>query len=48
MARSLAAIKVADLCIVPARPAIFDIWAAEVTGRKLKLMGKEFVFLLTE
>lgn len=47
-ARSTAAIKAADLCIVPARPAIFDIWAAEVTGRKLKLMGKEFVFLLNQ
>ena len=38
--RSLAAIKAADLCIVPARPATFDIWASEVTGRKLKLMRK--------
>jgi chromosome partitioning protein len=46
--RTLAAIKAADLCIVPARPATFDIWAAEVTGRKLKLMGKEFVFLLNQ
>ena len=46
--RSLAAINAADLCIVPARPATFDIWAAEVTGRKLKLMGKEFVFLLNQ
>ncbi|HXN88567.1 MAG TPA: ParA family protein [Methylocella sp.] len=46
--RSLAAIKAADLCIVPARPATFDIWAGEVTGRKLKLMHKEFVFLLNQ
>ncbi|MDQ6868224.1 MAG: ParA family protein [Pseudomonadota bacterium] len=46
--RSLAAIKAADLCIVPARPATFDIWASEVTGRKLKLMGKDFVFLLNQ
>ena len=46
--RSLAAINAADLCIVPARPAIFDIWAAEVTGRKLKLMDKTFVFLLNQ
>jgi chromosome partitioning protein len=36
--KSLAAINAAGLCVVPARPAIFDIWAAEVTGRKLKLM----------
>ena len=46
--RSLAAISAADLSIVPARPATFDIWAAEVTGRKLKLMGKEFIFLLNQ
>jgi chromosome partitioning protein len=45
---SLAAINAADLCIVPARPATFDIWASEVTGRKLKLMGKEFIFLLNQ
>lgn len=46
--RSLTAINVADLSIVLARPAMFDIWAAEVTGRKLKLMHKEFVFLLNQ
>ena len=46
--RSRAAINAADLCIVPARPAIFDIWASEVTGRKLKLMDKEFIFLLNQ
>jgi chromosome partitioning protein len=32
---SLTAIKAADLSIVPAKPATFDIWASEVTGRKL-------------
>jgi chromosome partitioning protein len=46
--RSRAAINAADFCIVPARPATFDIWASEVTGRKLKLMGKEFIFLLNQ
>jgi len=46
--RSLAAIKAAGFCIVPARPATFDVWASEVTGRKLKLMHKEFVFLLNQ
>jgi chromosome partitioning protein len=45
---SLAAIDTADLAIVPVRPATFDIWASEVTGRKLKLMDKEFVFLLNQ
>src|ERR1700724_913120 len=46
--RARAAITAADLCIVPARPATFDIWASEVTGRKLQLMRKEFVFLLNQ
>ncbi|MGH6846505.1 MAG: ParA family protein [Methylocella sp.] len=46
--RTLAAINTADLSIVPARPATLDILAAEVTGHKLKLMGKEFVFLLNQ
>lgn len=45
---ALSAINAADLSIVPARPATFDIWASEVTGRKLKLMDKEFVFLLNQ
>lgn len=45
---SLAAIGAADLLVVPARPASFDIWASEVTGRKLRLMNKEFVFLLNQ
>ncbi len=46
--RSCAAIKAADLSIVPARPATFDIWAREATGRRLKLMDKHFVFLLNQ
>lgn len=45
---SLAAIKAADFCIVPARPALFDIWASEVTARKLKLMDRNFAFLLNQ
>jgi chromosome partitioning protein len=46
--RSFIAVWAADLCIVPARPATFDIWASEMTGRKLKLMDKDFVFLLNQ
>jgi chromosome partitioning protein len=45
---SLSALKAANLSIVPARLSTFDIWASEVTGRKLKLMDKEFVFLLNQ
>ncbi|MCL2452298.1 MAG: ParA family protein [Alphaproteobacteria bacterium] len=43
-----AALQAAHFSIVPARPATFDIWASEVTGRKMKLMNKEFAFLLNQ
>lgn len=43
-----AAMKVADLCLIPARPTIFDIWASEATRGKLKTMGKEFAFVLNQ
>ena len=43
-----AAMKAADLCVIPARPTIFDIWASEITRAKLKSLGKEFVFLLNQ
>lgn len=45
---SLAAMAVADLSIVPVRPGTFDLWASEMTGRKLKLLDKEFVFVLNQ
>lgn len=45
---ALAAINAAGLSIVPARPAKFDIWASEVTGRRLNLMNKKFVYLLNQ
>jgi chromosome partitioning protein len=45
---ALAAIEAADLSLIPARPAIFDIWTSEVTGRRLRIMDKEFAFLLNE
>ena len=43
-----AAMKAADLCVIPARPTIFDIWASESTRGKLKTMGKEFAFVLNQ
>jgi chromosome partitioning protein len=43
-----AAMKCADLCVIPARPTIFDIWSSEVTRGKLKTFAKEFVFVLTQ
>jgi chromosome partitioning protein len=45
---TLAAVKAADLTIVPARPSQFDTWAAEVTGRKMNLMNERFLFLLNQ
>lgn len=45
---TLAAVKTADLTIVPARPSQFDIWAAEVTGRRMTLMNERFLFLLNQ
>ncbi len=43
-----AAMRAADLCLIPARPTIFDIWASETTRGKLKTMGKEFAFILNQ
>ena len=43
-----AAMRVADLCIIPARPTIFDIWSSELTRGKLKTLNKEFVFVLNQ
>lgn len=47
-AASEAAMKAADLCVIPARPTVFDIWSSELTRSKLKALGKEFVFLLNQ
>lgn len=43
-----AAIKAADLCIIPARPTVFDIWSSEVTRSRIKAQRKEFVFVLNQ
>ena len=43
-----AAMKAADLCLIPARPTIFDIWSSEVTRGKLKSYGKDFAFVLNQ
>lgn len=45
---SEAAIKAADLCIIPVRPTIFDIWSSETTRGKIKTMMKDYVFLLNQ
>ena len=43
-----AAMACADLTIIPARPTVFDIWSSEMTRGKLKTLGKEFAFVLTQ
>jgi chromosome partitioning protein len=45
---SLAAIRAADLCIIPARPNVFDLWASEKTRAYIKEKGKDYVFLLNQ
>ena len=41
-----AAMRACDLCLIPARPTIFDIWSSEVTRGKLKTFAKEYCFVL--
>ena len=43
-----AAIKCADLCLIPARPTAFDLWASEQTRTKLKAMKREYCFVLNQ
>ena len=43
-----AAMRGADLCLIPARPTIFDIWSSEVTRGKLKTLSKDYAFVLNQ
>ncbi len=43
-----AAMASSDLCIIPARPTIFDIWSSETTRGKLKTLRKDYAFVLTQ
>jgi chromosome partitioning protein len=43
-----AAIKAADLCIIPARPNAFDLWASELTRKAVAAARRQFVFLLNQ
>jgi chromosome partitioning protein len=45
---SSAAMKAADLNIIPSRPNIFDLWASEQTRATLKSLKSEFVFVLNQ
>jgi chromosome partitioning protein len=46
--RSEEAIRAADLCIIPARPNIFDIWAGEATRIGIRNKMKDCAFLLNQ
>jgi chromosome partitioning protein len=43
-----AAMRCADLCLIPARPTIFDIWSSEATRGKLKTLSKDYAFVLNQ
>jgi chromosome partitioning protein len=47
-AAAIAAMKAADLNIIPSRPNIFDLWASELTRATLKQMRAEYVFVLNQ
>jgi chromosome partitioning protein len=42
------AIQAADLCIIPTRPNLFDLWASEATRIRVKGRRKEYAFLLNQ
>ncbi|NUJ79870.1 AAA family ATPase [Methylocystis sp. FS] len=43
-----AAVRAADLCVIPARPNAFDLWASEITRMRVKEKGKDYAFLLNQ
>lgn len=47
-AAAQAAIKAADLCIIPCRPNAFDLWASETTRQQMKALKKQYAFLLNQ
>lgn len=42
------AMKAADLCVIPARPNVFDLWASEATRKTLRAIKRDYVFLLNQ
>lgn len=45
---SEAAMRAADLVVIPVRPTVFDIWSCEATWRKIRAMGRESAFVLNQ
>jgi chromosome partitioning protein len=47
-AEAAAAIAAADLCVIPARPNAFDLWASEKTRAQVKEVAGDYAFLLNQ
>jgi chromosome partitioning protein len=47
-ASTIAAIRAADLCLIPARPTLADIEATHPTLYEIRRAGKEFAFVLNQ
>ncbi len=47
-ATSAAAMREADLNVIPSRPSIFDLWASAQTRAALKVGNSDFVFMLNQ
>lgn len=47
-AASTAAMREADLNVIPSRPSVFDLWASAQTRVALKTSGSDFVFMLNQ
>jgi chromosome partitioning protein len=47
-AASVAAMKAADLNVIPSRPSVFDLWASAQTRAALKETRSDYVFLLNQ
>src|ERR1700723_364031 len=45
---STAAMKAADLNVIPSRPSVFDLWASAQTRAALKEAQSNYVFLLNQ
>lgn len=43
-----AAIKAANLCVIPSRPTAFDLWASANTRKAIKEAGADYVFVLNQ
>ena len=43
-----AAVRASDLCIIPSRPNVFDLWASDVTRAKVRDESKDYAFLLNQ